>query len=113
MSNTFQEFLERVSVDAANYIEVNPLTRVFFEVQGKGFKAYALKVWAFKDELWTTDCKVECIITAIAYSDGIIHLNVMEGDESGYMYCPNIPELIGIFNVLQGLEERFCPNKEQ
>lgn len=56
---------------------------------------------------------VDCIFHGIAYWDGIRHFYV--GDEQtsnyGYLYCLDISTLQEALSVLQELEDKYCPRK--
>lgn len=72
-----------------------------------GFNFYCIEKLAF-DEQGISNC--ECLFRGTAYFDGIRHLYF--GDEQtknyGYLYYPNLEELMLAIKELRNLEKRFC-----
>jgi len=92
-----------------------------FEGDGQGFCFYAVESVGRvvsqqgEDDHWNKDlCIVECIVSGVAYFDGIRHLYY--GDENtsnyGYHYYPNLEMIIETITALRFLEKKYCRDCE-
>tara|TARA_R110000772_G_scaffold50113_3_gene115311 strand:+ start:1923 stop:2303 length:381 start_codon:yes stop_codon:yes gene_type:complete len=113
--------LDSKKIHTLDYIEIEDFNvRIYYipnEELGLGFSFYAVEnvghicnEFTGKDEWHKESCFVSCIVTGLAYFDGIRHLYY--GDEAtdnyGYHYSAHLGTIIETLKGLQTLEEKYC-----
>jgi len=109
---------DKAITESFEYIEIDKMVRMYYlpKTDGHGFEFYCIEVIGYTNENCWKDDETECYIVmrGSAYFDGVRHLYVSrdkEEDYNGYLYCPNINELINILEILKELETKYCSQK--
>ena len=87
--------------------------RMWINRRENGFDAMAVRFISCTSDGNFWDCpnlEVEQLFKVTAYFDGVRHLefNCDAGDMAGYIYYPNMPELIKLFQKLREIEVAEC-----
>lgn len=95
------------------FISVGSTARLYYQPlkeEGFYFSAVSVNGWpSGSKDIWLPDSSyAELILEGESNSEGVRHLYV--GSE-GYMYIPDLQELISIFNVLIILEKAYCNDR--
>ena len=102
-------------------IEKDSEVRIYYKtnetVNANGFYFYVIYRVSYECNKFTDKnnwdenfVSVNCLFHGVAYFDGVTHLHM--GDKQtlneGYLYYPNLKDIVNVFQKIQELENRFC-----